>query len=69
MRPITPRRATQPEQPQHIADILPDVLARYGLDQPAEAPVWPPLFTREPTRYELPVVELTADLALPLSLS
>jgi hypothetical protein len=70
MRSNLHRRPAQLQEPQHIADILPDVLARYGLDQPSDTLATDRGFSfQEIAGCELPVVDLTADLALPLVLS
>ncbi len=64
-----PHRA-QTHSPQHIAEILPDVLARYGLGpQAAESGARERPGGGRAGVLELPVLELTADFALPLSLS
>jgi hypothetical protein len=66
----SPFRSLQTQQPQHIAEILPDVLARYGLDpagqgQPASHHAAETEFSRALAPLDLRLTEL----ALPLSLS
>lgn len=64
--PFSHSRASH--SPQHISEILPDVLAQYGLG-PQTAERGEREGRGAGAVFELPVVDVTADFALPLSLS
>lgn len=67
MKIFSSDRSSQPQNPQHIGHILPEVLARYGLGadfEPAEEAGFAPSVLR------LPLAELSlTDVAFPLSVS
>jgi hypothetical protein len=59
-------KSPQVQQPQHIGDILPDLLARYGL-LPADA--WRMESPQEVSPQQGPLPFAFAEISLPLSVS
>jgi hypothetical protein len=62
-------RSLQTQQPQHIAEILPDVLARYGLDPAGQKRAARRADETEFSQSLGPLDLRLTELALPVSLS